>query len=194
MILIIDNYDSFVYNLARYVEKLGAHALVKRNDKITIDEIKTLTPEAIILSPGPCTPKEAGICIDVIKTFGETTPILGVCLGHQAIGEAYDGQTIRASKPMHGKSSMLEHDANGLFENLPSPMQIGRYHSLITQRPENSELVVTARSNDGEIMAMQHKTHPVYGIQFHPESVLTPDGITIIENFLNLATQKNTKT
>ncbi len=190
MILIIDNYDSFVYNLARYVARLGRKHTVKRNDAISIDEIGDLTPEAIIISPGPCTPKEAGISLDVIKHFGEKIPILGVCLGHQAIGEVYDGKTIRADKPVHGKSSIITHDDSALFEDIPSPVQVGRYHSLTVSLPEKSDnnpLIITARCESNNIMAMNHKTNPVYGVQFHPESVLTPKGDKIIKNFLNIA-------
>lgn len=187
MILIIDNYDSFVFNLARYIEKLGRKTHIVRNDKITLAQIKTLKPHAIIISPGPCTPQESGIIIDVIKTFGVTTPILGVCLGHQAIGEAYGGQTIRALKPVHGKSDMIEHDDSPLFRHITNPMRAGRYHSLVTALPENCDLTVTSQSTEGEIMAMQHKTHPVYGIQFHPESILTPQGQELLRNFLIIA-------
>ncbi|MGH1402784.1 MAG: anthranilate synthase component II [Alphaproteobacteria bacterium] len=184
MILIIDNYDSFVYNLARYVAKLGFDYEVKRNDSISVDEIKSENPEAIIISPGPCTPHEAGISIECVKELGETIPILGVCLGHQAIGEAYGGKTIRALKPIHGKEDKIEHDGTGLFHNLKSPLSIGRYHSLITQLNDKTELNVTALSTTDEIMAIRHKSHPVYGVQFHPESVLTPEGMDIIKNFL----------
>lgn len=187
MILIIDNYDSFVFNLARYIEKLGRKTRIVRNDKITLDEIASLKPHAIIISPGPCAPQDSGIIIDAIKTFGETTPILGVCLGHQAIGEAYGGQTVRALKPVHGKSSMIEHDDSPLFHHIENPMQAGRYHSLVTALPENSDLIVTAQSPEGEIMAMRHKIHPVYGIQFHPESILTPQGSELLRNFLIIA-------
>ena len=190
MILVIDNYDSFVYNLARYVARLGRKYMVKRNDMISIEEIEALKPEAIIISPGPCAPKQAGISLDVIKHFGSTTPILGVCLGHQAIGEVYGGETIRADKPIHGKSSMITHDNSALFKGLPSPLQVGRYHSLTVSLPEQSDntpLTITARCESDNIMAMNHKTHPVYGVQFHPESVLTPEGPDIIQNFLRIA-------
>ncbi len=187
MILIIDNYDSFVYNLARYVAQLGQNYVVHRNDKITLDKIEKLAPTAIIISPGPCTPKEAGISIELIKQFGHKTPILGVCLGHQAIAEAYNGQTVKAEKPVHGKSSPIEHDGSTLFHNLPSPLQVGRYHSLIDSLPKEHEFNITALSHTDEIMAIQHKSHPVYGVQFHPESVLTPDGTDIIKNFINAA-------
>ncbi len=184
MILIIDNYDSFVYNLARYVEKLGFEYVLKRNDKITIEEISELNPEAIILSPGPGKPKNAGICIEIIQKFGDIVPILGVCLGHQAIGEAYGSKTILAQKPIHGKSRLIEHDRNELFKGLESPITAGRYHSLVTDITQPNDLEIIARSKSGEIMAIKHKHHPVYGVQFHPESVLTPQGIQIINNFM----------
>jgi para-aminobenzoate synthetase component II len=187
MILIIDNYDSFVYNLADYVERLGSKTDVRRNDKITLDDIKALDPLAVIISPGPCAPQQAGISIDLIRGLGAQLPILGVCLGHQAIGEAYGGQTHRAALPVHGKASYIEHDGSGLFHNLPSPMAVGRYHSLIVDLPEASPLVVTAATEAGEIMAMQHREHPVYGVQFHPESVLTPHGLDLMKNFIFLA-------
>lgn len=185
MILIIDNYDSFVYNLARYVGKLGLKHDVRRNDKITIKDIETRKPTAIIISPGPCTPDKAGISIDIIQHFGNNTPILGVCLGHQAIGEAYGGKTVRAQTPTHGKSSEITHNSSPLFKGVPNPIQVGRYHSLVTQLPKEIPVTVTARSNDGDIMAIQHNNHPVFGIQFHPESILTEYGFNIIENFIS---------
>ena len=193
MFLVIDNYDSFVHNLARYIALSGAEYDVVRNDEITINDIKTLKPEGIILSPGPCTPIEAGICIEAVKEFGNTTPILGVCLGHQAIGEAYGGQTTQSNKPTHGKSSTLTHNEQGLFKNVPSPLEVGRYHSLITKLDEASRLEVTARLADDTIMAMQHKSHPVYGVQFHPESILTKDGLKIVQNFVDIARDWNTR-
>ncbi len=187
MILIIDNYDSFVYTLAGYVQRLGMQTLVKRNDKIGLEEIEDLSPSAIIISPGPCTPKDAGICIEIIKQFGKNIPILGVCLGHQAVGEAYGGKTIAAKKPIHGKASKIEHDNSVLFQNIPSPIKAGRYHSLVNDLSMCKELRITAISNEGDIMAIQHIQHPVFGVQFHPESTLTPMGIDIIKNFLNYA-------
>ncbi len=186
MFLVIDNYDSFVYNLARYVELAGGECEIVRNDVISIEAVKSLQPEGIVLSPGPCTPKDAGICVELVKEMGADTPILGVCLGHQCIGEAYGGQTIRSETPIHGKSCTITHNARDIFNGVPSPMQAGRYHSLITELPGNSPLMVTANTDD-TIMAMQHKTHPVYGVQFHPESVLTPHGLSIIENFTEIA-------
>ena len=193
MFLVIDNYDSFVHNLARYVALSGAKYDVVRNDAITVDDINALKPEGIILSPGPCTPAEAGICIETVKEFGNTIPILGVCLGHQAIGEAYGGKTIQSDKPTHGKSSTLTHNGQGLFKNVPSPLEVGRYHSLITKLDEASRLEVTARLADDTIMAMQHKSHPVYGVQFHPESILTQDGLKIMQNFVQIAHDWNAK-
>ncbi len=184
MILLIDNYDSFVHNLARYVKKLGFDADIRRNDKITIDEIKSLNPTAIIISPGPKTPQEAGICIELIRELGSSTPILGVCLGHQAICEAYGGKTVRAQKPTHGKSCSIDHDGSAIFQNIPNPMKAGRYHSLISDISNSKALTVTALSKSDEVMAVSHKSYPVFGVQFHPESVLTPDGMGIIKNFI----------
>jgi len=191
MILVIDNYDSFVYNLARYVERLGTSCEVVRNDAITLDEIEHRAPEAIVISPGPCSPQEAGISIDVVRRFGANIPILGVCLGHQAIGEAYGGITQKASKPVHGKATSITHDNSALFDGLPNPIKVGRYHSLITELPENCDLAVSATSDKEEIMAMQHYAHPVYGVQFHPESVLTAQGLDLMRNFIQLSGQFN---
>lgn len=187
MILLLDNYDSFVYNLARYVEELGEAPLVRRNDAITLDEIAALRPRRIILSPGPCTPTEAGISCDVIRRFGATVPILGVCLGHQCIGQAYGGMIVRAGRPMHGKTSRIHHDGTGLFAGLPSPFLATRYHSLVIA-PDSvpPSLRVVATSEDGEIMAVQHVAHPVTGVQFHPESVLTEHGYRLLGRFLGL--------
>lgn len=193
MILIIDNYDSFVYTLAGYVERLHVDAIVKRNDKITPEEIEDLNPAAIILSPGPCTPKDAGICIDLIKKFGSHIPILGVCLGHQAIGEAYGGKTVRARKPVHGKVSDIEHDGSALFHNIPQSITAGRYHSLVTDLSGCDVLKITALSTQDEIMAIEHLHHPVFGVQFHPESTLTPHGLDIINNFMNIARDWHTQ-
>lgn len=187
MILVIDNYDSFVYNLARYIERMGVSCTVLRNDALTLETVREMAPEAIVISPGPCTPREAGISIDLVKYFGPEIPILGVCLGHQAIGEAYGGSTHKAPRPVHGKSSAITHDGSVLFKGLPNPMEAGRYHSLVTKLPEDCDLVVTATSDRGEIMAVQHYTHPVFGVQFHPESVLTEGGQEIISNFVAFA-------
>lgn len=192
MILIIDNYDSFVYNLARYVMELGFKCLVKRNDEITLAEITRLNPSHIIISPGPCTPNEAGICLEIIPHFGTTIPILGVCLGHQAIGQAFGATISRAKFPMHGKSSQIDHDEKNIFKGLNNPLTVGRYHSLIVSE-ENlpKELIVTARCKNGEVMGISHQTFPIYGVQFHPESVLTNQGYDLLRNFLSQINQKN---
>jgi len=186
MILLIDNYDSFVYNLARYVRELGETPVVRRHDAATVDEIAALGPSHIIISPGPCSPEEAGVSTDVVRRFGASVPILGVCLGHQCIGAAYGAAIVRAGRPMHGKVSRIHHDAAGLFSGLPNPFAATRYHSLVIA-PESvpPELVVTARADDGEIMAVRHATHPVYGVQFHPESVLTEHGYRMLDHFLH---------
>ncbi|MCC2667028.1 MAG: aminodeoxychorismate/anthranilate synthase component 2 [Gammaproteobacteria bacterium] len=186
MILFIDNYDSFVYNLARYVGELGFERLVKRNDQISLEEIKILSPSHIILSPGPGEPRQAGICMDVVRYFSAYIPILGVCLGHQAIAEVYGGRVTRAKHPMHGKASMITHLEKKLFKNIVNPLQAARYHSLIVSE-ENfpKELQITARCEKGEIMALEHLTLPVFGVQFHPESVLTQDGHLLLKNFLS---------
>lgn len=187
MILVIDNYDSFTFNLVQYLGELGAELQVFRNDAIDPDEIERLAPERIIVSPGPCTPNEAGISMAVIRRFGPTTPILGVCLGHQAIGQVYGGTVIRAPYLMHGKVSPIQHDGKDLFAGLPNPMTATRYHSLIVQREDLPAcLAVTAQSPDGLIMAMRHRTHPVWGVQFHPESILTEGGKQLLQNFLQM--------
>jgi anthranilate synthase component II len=187
MILVIDNYDSFTYNLVQYLGELGATIEVRRNDAIAVEEIGTLAPSAIVLSPGPGTPADAGITIPVIRRWGATVPILGVCLGHQAIGEAYGGRVVRARRLMHGKTSRIEHDGRGVFAGLPSPLDVMRYHSLVVQ-PDSlpSELEVAARAADApdEIHAVRHVAHPVHGVQFHPESVLTSHGKQMLANFL----------
>lgn len=186
MILLIDNYDSFVHNLARYVRELGETALVRRNDALTLAEIASLAPSHVILSPGPCTPAEAGICVDVVRRFGATTPILGVCLGHQCIGVAYGGRIVRAGRPMHGKTSPIVHDAAGLFTGLPSPLEAARYHSLVIERaslPDALRVTATA-GDDGEIMAVAHRRHPVVGVQFHPESAASEFGYAILDRFV----------
>jgi len=185
MILLIDNYDSFVYNLARYVSELGFVKKIVRNNEITLDEISQLNPSHIIISPGPCAPDQAGISLEVIKHFGTSIPILGVCLGHQAIGQVYGGKIVRAKNPMHGKSSAIQHDGKDLFSSTENPLRAARYHSLIVS-DENfpSVLSVTARCEKGEIMAIRHREFPVYGVQFHPESVLTTDGHVLLRNFV----------
>jgi len=187
MILLIDNYDSFVHNLGRYCGRLGRERTVMRNDAVTLDDIAAMKPEAVILSPGPRTPKEAGICLPLIKEFHARIPILGVCLGHQCIGEAFGGRTVRASRPAHGKASIIENDGGGLFAGLPPRFEGGRYHSLAVALPAGTPLKITARTEDGAIMAVQHERYPVYGLQFHPESVLTAHGMEILQNFMNAA-------
>jgi anthranilate synthase/aminodeoxychorismate synthase-like glutamine amidotransferase len=186
VILLLDNYDSFVYNLARYVRELGETPLVIRNDAISLDQIRALAPSHIIVSPGPCSPAEAGISVSAIREFGPTIPILGVCLGHQAIGTAYGAEVVRARKPMHGKTSRIHHDGSELFTGVPSPFIATRYHSLVIA-PDSlpSTLRVTATSEDGEIMAVAHRTDPVVGVQFHPESALTEHGYWLIDRFLH---------
>ena len=190
MILVIDNYDSFTFNLVQYLGELGEEPVVRRNDEIEVGAVGPMAPRAIVLSPGPCTPSEAGITVPVVKRWGATIPILGVCLGHQAIGEAYGGRVVRAGKVMHGKTSLVRHDGREIFEGLPSPMQVMRYHSLIVEAASlPSELTVLARADDDqtEIHAMRHRTHRVWGVQFHPESIMTPEGKGILRNFLALA-------
>jgi anthranilate synthase component II len=185
MLLLIDNYDSFTYNLAQYFGELGCELVIKRNDEISLDEIAALAPKHICISPGPCTPREAGISKDVVLRFGAKIPILGVCLGHQCIAEAYGGKIMRASNLVHGKSSMIRHDGSGLFTDLPAPFEAGRYHSLVVERSSFPRcLEIMAESDDGEIMALRHRDFPVYGVQFHPESVLTRDGKKILARFL----------
>ena len=185
VLLLIDNYDSFTYNLAQYFGELGCELVVRRNDAISLKEIGALEPERICISPGPCTPREAGISKDVILAFGAQTPILGVCLGHQCIAEAYGGEIVRASRLMHGKASTITHNGNSLFSNLATSFEAGRYHSLVVKRTSLPGcLEITAESDDGEIMALCHREFPVYGVQFHPESVLTHDGKKILARFL----------
>jgi len=190
MILVIDNYDSFTYNLVQYLGELGAEVVVRRNDAVSVDEIGELAPSAIVLSPGPCTPKEAGVSVDTIRRWGSSIPILGVCLGHQAIGEAYGGEVVRAERVMHGKTSQVCHDGTGIFAGLPSPMEVMRYHSLIVERaslPESLEITAVSQDDPNEVHAVRHREHPVYGVQFHPESVMTPHGKELLHNFLELA-------
>jgi anthranilate synthase/aminodeoxychorismate synthase-like glutamine amidotransferase len=187
MVLLIDNYDSFTYNLAQYFGELGCDVLVKRNDEISTDEIAALAPQQICISPGPCTPRQAGISKKVVLTFGQHIPVLGVCLGHQCIAEAYGGDVVRADRLMHGKSCMITHNGSALFSDLSNPFEAGRYHSLIVERSSFPAcLEITAESNDGEIMALRHREFPVQGVQFHPESVLTPQGKHILARFLAL--------
>jgi len=186
VILVIDNYDSFTFNLVQYLWELGARVEVFRNDKIDIAGIRDRRPEALVLSPGPCTPTEAGVCVPAIRELSGAVPILGVCLGHQAIGQAFGGRVVRAKRVMHGKTSPIEHDGSGIFSGLKAPLEAGRYHSLVVERDSlPSVLRVTASSQDDqEIMALAHRAHPTVGVQFHPESVLTPDGKRLLANFL----------
>ena len=187
MILMIDNYDSFTYNLVQYLGQLGQDVAVCRNDAITIDEIKKLAPNSIFLSPGPCTPKEAGITVDVIREFHKSVPIMGVCLGHQAIGYTFGGNVVRAGRLMHGKTSQIHHDGNSIFKGLPNPFTAGRYHSLLVEKVSlPSCLEISANTDEDEIMGIRHRDYLVEGIQFHPESILTPHGKRIIKNFLEL--------
>ena len=186
-VLMIDNYDSFTYNLVQYFGELGEEVLVYRNDQITIEEIEALAPDHICISPGPCSPAEAGISVAVIKHFAGKIPLLGVCLGHQAIGAAFGGRIVRAKQIMHGKTSVITHTGSDVFSNLPSPFTVIRYHSLAIERATMPVcLEVTAQTADGEIMGVRHKTLPVYGVQFHPESILSEHGHALLQNFLRL--------
>jgi anthranilate synthase component 2 len=187
MILVIDNYDSFTYNLVQYLGELGTQPLVRRNNEVTLDEIAALRPERIVISPGPGRPEQAGITLDVIKRFGPSTPLLGVCLGHQAIGMAFGGAVVRAIAPMHGKTSSITHDGQGVFEGIATPLTVARYHSLVVDRlgwPD--ELEITAQTEDGTVMALRHRTHPIHGVQFHPESIMTREGQHLLRNFLKV--------
>jgi anthranilate synthase component 2 len=188
MILVIDNYDSFTYNLVHYVNELGAETVVRRNDKLTVQEALAMAPEGVILSPGPCTPNEAGICLPLLRAAPEDLPILGVCLGHQAIGQAYGGEVIRAQALMHGKTSKIHHTGKGVFKGIPDGFIATRYHSLSVRREDLPDVLeVTAWTDDGEIMGVQHKSRPVHGVQFHPESIATEFGHELLGNFLDLA-------
>ncbi len=195
MILLIDNYDSFVHNLARYVGQLGLPRRVARNDALTLTEISEEPPAAIILSPGPCTPAESGICLPLIEKFHRAIPIFGICLGHQCIGEAFGGRTIRAPAPQHGKASAITHDGSDIFHGLPQPFEAGRYHSLMVDLPPESPLKISARLYDPQgqdvIMALRHPLYPLRSLQFHPESILTPQGLTLMENFFALTARWN---
>lgn len=187
MIFVLDNYDSFVYNLARYIQELGFNVNICRCDKISVEEIAELKPEAIIISPGPCTPNEAGVSLEVIKKLGPHIPILGVCLGHQAIGQAFGAIVKKALVPMHGKASKITHDGKGLFKGIKNPLTVGRYHSLIVSK-ENfpaEQLLITSYSEQGEIMSLQHHLYPIFGVQFHPEAILTESGYHLLWNFLS---------
>lgn len=187
MILLLDNYDSFTYNIYQYMSELGADVKVVRNNKISLSEINDLNPEKIVISPGPCTPQKAGISNDVIKTFGENVPVLGVCLGHQCIGESFGGIVIGAGEIMHGKTSLIHHDGKGVFLGIPTPFRAIRYHSLVIQNESlPDELEVSAWTDNGIIMGVRHKSLPVEGIQFHPESIITEYGKELLSNFLNI--------
>ncbi|MCK1626719.1 aminodeoxychorismate/anthranilate synthase component II [Bradyrhizobium sp. 160] len=189
MIVIVDNYDSFVFNIARYFRKLGAATCVVRNDAMDVSELADLRPRAVVISPGPCTPIEAGISTAVVRELSGQVPILGICLGHQCIGTVFGARVTRARRPMHGLPSYVTHEGGGLFKELPSPLCVGRYHSLIVELDPSSarHLTVTALSDDGEVMALAHRDQPTYGVQFHPESILTPQGDVLFANFLRLA-------
>lgn len=185
MLLLIDNYDSFTYNLYQYLAELGAQIEVRRNDQVTLAEIESMQPERIVVSPGPCTPNEAGLSCQIIEHFGPHIPLLGVCLGHQAIGQVYGGHVIRAPEPIHGKTSLMHHQRQGVFQGLPMPFEANRYHSLIIERETCPiELEITAETADGLIMGLRHRTYPVQGVQFHPESIMTPVGKDLLRNFL----------
>ena len=190
MLLVIDNYDSFTYNLVQYLGELGETLEVHRNDALTVEQVGDMAPDAIVVSPGPCSPREAGISVDVIRRYGAGIPLLGVCLGHQAIGEAYGGVVTRADRVMHGKMSQLMHEGTGLFAGIPSPFGVMRYHSLIVERatlPADLQVTAVAVDNVNEIHALQHRTHPVWGVQFHPESILTEHGRDLLVNFLAMS-------
>ncbi|WP_454257016.1 anthranilate synthase component II [Pseudoxanthomonas mexicana] len=191
MLLMIDNYDSFTYNLVQYLQSLGAEVKVVRNDAMTVDEIAKLAPERIVISPGPCTPNEAGVSLEIIERLGANTPILGVCLGHQSIGQAYGGHVIRAGRIMHGKTSRIRHEGKGVFAGLPDAYEATRYHSLVVERsslPDALEVTAWTENEDGsfeEIMGLRHREYPVEGVQFHPESILTEHGHALLKNFLD---------
>lgn len=187
MLVLIDNYDSFTYNLVHFLGELGAHCEVFRNDKISVAEVLKLAPKGIVLSPGPCTPNEAGICLELIARAGPSIPILGVCLGHQAIGQAYGGKVVRAPQPMHGKLSTINHVGTGVFKSLPETFEVTRYHSLIVERHSLPDDLLATAEAGGLIMGLQHKVHPVHGVQFHPESIASEHGHALLANFLDLA-------
>jgi anthranilate synthase component 2 len=188
MILVIDNYDSFTYNLVHYLNELGAETVVHRNDALSVEQALGLAPEAVLLSPGPCTPNEAGICLDLIARAPDTLPILGVCLGHQSIGQVFGGAVIRAKALMHGKTSLIHHEGQGVFARIPSPFTATRYHSLAVRREDLPEVLeAVAWTEDGEIMGIRHRTRPIHGVQFHPESIATEHGHDLLANFLDLA-------
>lgn len=190
MLLVLDNYDSFTYNLVQYLGELGESPVVKRNDEITVDDIGTMGVTRMVISPGPCTPSEAGITVPAIRRWGKSIPMLGVCLGHQAVGEAYGGKVVRAGRLMHGKTSRITHGGKGLFKDVPSPLEVMRYHSLVVETeslPADLEVLARATDDSTEIHAVKHRQHPVWGVQFHPESILTQHGKDILRNFLTLS-------
>ena len=189
MLLVIDNYDSFTYNLVQYLGELGVEMKISRNDEIEIGQIRRLNPERILISPGPCSPRESGLSNDIIKTFGPTTPTLGVCLGHQCVGHVFGGEVVRAERLMHGKTSQIYHDGDPLFAGMPNPFTATRYHSLIIKRdtmPDTLQIIAETRP-EAEVMAIRHKQYPIWGVQFHPESILTHEGKRILQNFLTLS-------
>ena len=189
MLLVLDNYDSFTYNLVQYLGELGEKPVVRRNDEIEVDEIESMGVTRMVISPGPCTPAEAGISVAAIRRWGKTLPILGVCLGHQAIGEAYGGKVVRARTLMHGKTSRITHDGKGIFANIRSPLEVMRYHSLVVESdslPDELEIIARAKDDPTEIHAVKHREYPVWGVQFHPESILTECGKEILRNFLTI--------
>jgi len=186
VVLLLDNYDSFTFNLAQYLGELGAAPVVRRNDEISLDEVGALRPGHIVISPGPGRPEDAGISVELIRRFGPTIPVLGVCLGHQGIGIAFGGQVVRAKQLMHGKTSSVQHDGKGIFRGLQQPFVAGRYHSLVVAEPLPESLELAARTDDGTIMGVRHRSYPVHGVQFHPESVLTGEGRQLLRNFLEL--------
>ena len=190
MILVIDNYDSFTFNLVQYLKMLGEKIVVKRNDEMSVGDVDRMDPEAIVLSPGPCSPHEAGVCMGVVEKLAQKTPIFGVCLGHQSIAAAMGGRVVRAGRLMHGKTSPVLHDGKTIYKGLSSPFEAGRYHSLIVEEETlPDELYVTARTSEGEVMGIRHRNYPLEGIQFHPESVLTPEGMKLLENFVDSVKQ-----
>lgn len=193
MLLLIDNYDSFTFNLAQYLGELGAEVVVRRNNEITLDEIDTMRPSHIVISPGPGRPEQAGVSIDTIKRFGPSIPMLGVCLGHQAMGAAFGGSVVRAGQLMHGKTSMVDHDGRGVFKDLQGPFAAARYHSLIVAEEDfPSDLIISARTTDtGTVMGLRHRVWPMHGVQFHPESVLTQEGRHILRNFLDVTAPRD---
>jgi anthranilate synthase/aminodeoxychorismate synthase-like glutamine amidotransferase len=192
MILVIDNFDSFTYNLVQYLGELGTRPIVRRNNQITLDEIAALAPAQIVISPGPGRPEQAGITLDVIRRFGASIPLLGVCLGHQAIGMAFGGSVVRAAAPMHGKTSTIRHDGKGVFAGIASPFTVARYHSLVVERKDLPDVLeISAQTeDDGTVMAVRHRQYPVHGVQFHPESIMTREGTHLLRNFLSLGQKR----